>query len=210
VAAAAPLQPPPDDPRPELPVAAAATLAHILDSWPVLEPEWLRTVVANGWRLGPDTAVLLLRRHRTDGHLRPLVEAAAGPLAAWLSGQVPSLAGGRRTVAPPDPAPHLAGVPAELVAVAAATGEEIGAALQGRFRSQRVSAADRAPLVAYIAHLPAGALAAVAHALREVHGDAATTMLAAYLADLATTRNRMLLDLAPPTTVPPTTDGDAT
>ena len=209
VGAAAPLQPPPDDPRPEIPTAAVARLAHILDAWPMLEPEWLRTVVAHGWRLGPDTTVVLLRRHRTDGHVRPLVEAAAGPLAGWLAEHVPSLAGGRRTVPPPDPAPHLSGVPPELVAVAAAGGTEIGAALQARFRFHRISVADRAPLVAYIVHLPTGALAEVAAALRAVHGDAATTMLAAYLADLATTRNQMLLDLAPPGTVPSPADGGA-
>jgi hypothetical protein len=209
VGAVAPLQAPPADTRPEIPVAAATRLAHVLDAWPVLEPEWLRTVVANGWRLGPDTAVALLRRHRTDGHIRPLVEAAAGPLAAWLAEHVPSLAGGRRTVSPPDPAPHLAGVPPELVAVAAAPGEEVAAALQARLRHHRLTAADRAPLVAYIAHLPAGALPAVAAALGEVHADAATTMLAAYLADLATTRNQMLIDLAPPGPPSTSTDGGA-
>jgi hypothetical protein len=209
IGAAAPLQPPPIDARPEIPAAAVSRLAHVLDSWPVLEPEWLRTVVAHGWRLGPDTAVALLRRHRTDGHVRPLVEAAAGPLAGWLAEHVPSLAGGRRTVAPPDPAPHLAGVPAELVAAAAGTADEVGAALQARFRFHRLTAADRAPLVAYIAHLPAGTLAGVAAALAEVHGDAATTMLAAYLADLATTRNQMLIDLAPPDTPVPPTEGGA-
>lgn len=209
IGAAAPLQPPLPDDRPEIPAAATTRLAHILDSWPVLEPEWLRTVVANGWRLGPDTAVALLRRHRTDGHIRPLVEAAAGPLAGWLAEHVPSLAGGRRTVSPPDPAPHLAGVPTELVAVAAASGEEVGAALQARFRAHRLTAADRAPLVAYIAHLPAAALAGVAAALAEVHGDAATTMLAAYLTDLATTRNQMLIDLAPSGTPSSAADGGA-
>ncbi len=211
VGAVAPLQAPPDDQRPEVPAAATARLAHILDAWPVLEPEWLRTVVATGWRLGPDTAVALLRRHRTDGHLRPLVEAAAGPLAGGLAEHVPSLAGGRRPVSPPDPAPHLAGVPPELVAVAAASGEEVGAALLARFRSHRLTAADRAPLVAYIVHLPAATLPAVAAALAQVHADAATTMLAAYLTDLATTRNQMLIDLAPPgtPTASDSTDGGA-
>jgi hypothetical protein len=111
---------------------------------------------------------------------------------------VPSLAGGRRTVPPADPEAHLAGVPPELVAVAAAGGEEIAAALQARFRSQRLSAADRAPLVAYLVHLPAGALGPVAAGLREVHADAASTMLAAYLADLATTRDQMLQELTMP------------
>lgn len=201
--AAAPLQPPPPDPRPEIPATAVTRLAHILDAWPVLEHEWLRTVVANGWRLGPDTTVALLRRHRTDGHLRPLVEAAAGPLAAWLAEHVPSLAGGKRTVPPADPAPHLAGVPPELVAVASASGEEIGAALRARLRFHRLTAADRAPLVAYVVHLPPGVLGVVAMALAEVYGDAATTMLAAYLADLATTRNQMLHDLTPTDPSPP-------
>jgi hypothetical protein len=44
-----------------------------------------------------------------------------------------------------------------------------------------------------------------------VHADAATTMLAAYLTDLATTRNQMLIDLAPPgtPTASDSTDGGA-
>ncbi len=83
------------------------------------------------------------------------------------------------------------------------------APLQGRLRFQRVSAADRAPLVAYLVHLPPGTLAAVADALREVHGDAATTMLAAYLADLATTRNQMLHELTGPGSTEPTERKDA-
>lgn len=201
--AATPLRPPPPDGRPEIPAAAARHLAHVIDAWPVLEPEWLRTVLHHGWRLGADTTVLLLRRHRTDVHLRPLVEAAAGPLAGWLADHVPSLAAGKRPSPARDPAPHLAGVPPELVTAAAGEGPDVAAALVGHLRFRRISAADRAPLVAFLAHVPPTVLPAVAAALAEVHGDSATTMLAAYLADLATTRSQMLRDLTPPAAPPP-------
>jgi hypothetical protein len=60
------------------------------------------------------------------------------------------------------------------------------------------SPAERAPLVAYLAHVPAVALAEIAESLGALHTDAATTMLAAYLADFATTRHLMLEDLRVP------------
>lgn len=210
VAPAAPLQVPPADPRPEIPAAAAARLVHVLDAWPVLEPEWLRTVVGNGWRLGPATTVTLLRRHRTDAHVRPLVEAAAGPLAGWLADHVPSLAGGKRAVAAPDPSDHLAGVPPELVAAATASPGEVAAAVRARVQFHGRSPAERAPLVAYLAHVPAVALAEIAEALGALHADAATTMLAAYLADLATTRNLMLQELTMTRDDPSTTPNGRT
>jgi hypothetical protein len=153
--------------------------------------------------------VLLLRRHRTDGQHRPLREAAAGPLAGWLTEHVPSLAGGRRAVLPPDPAPHLAAVPPELVAVAGGSPGEVAAAVRARVQFHGRSPAERAPLVAYLAHVPPAALAETAEALGALPADAATTMLAAYLADLATTRNQMLLGLAPPAPDAASPDGGA-
>ncbi len=34
--------------------------------WPVLEDEWVLTVIERGMRLPPDVVVALLIRHRTD------------------------------------------------------------------------------------------------------------------------------------------------
>jgi hypothetical protein len=187
---------------------AADRLRHLLDSWPVLEAEWLQAVIDGGWRLGPDTAVTLLRRHRTEPAVRELVERAAGPLAAWVVAQVPSLAPAKRapsSVAPVDLRPPLVGVPEELVAALGGPVDDIAATLALRFRLHRLTPGDRAPLVAFVVHVPVVALADVAATLHAVYTDAAGTMLAAYLADLATTRHQMILDLAPhaPSASPP-------
>ncbi len=196
LAAAPPLQPPSTDGRPEIPEIAVARLAHVLDSWPALEPEWLGAVIAGGWRFGPDTAVSLLRRHRTDAALLPLVLDAAGPLAGWLAEHVPSLAPPRRTVTRDvSPEPSLAGVPDSLVAVLAASADESAAAITTWFSLHHASPAHRAPLVAWMIHLPPPSLPAVADALRAVATDPGGTMLAATLTDLAMTRHLMLLDL---------------
>jgi hypothetical protein len=194
------LQPPPTDLRPQVPAAAADRLRHLLDSWPVLEAEWLQAVIDGGWRLGPDTAVALLRRHRTEPAVRELVERAAGPLAAWVVAQVPSLAPAKRAssnVASDDLRPPLVGVPEELVAALGGPVDDIAATLALRFRLHRLTPGDRAPLVAFLVHVPVVVLADVAATLHAVYTDAAGTMLAAYLADLATTRHQMILDLAP-------------
>lgn len=192
------LQSPAPDPRPEIPAAAAARLDHILDSWPVVEHEWLLAVLAGGWRLDPASTVRLLRRHRTDAVLLPIVLDATGPLGPWLADQVPSLAPPKRTVARDvSPEPSLAGVPAELIAVAGATPGEIAAAVRARVQIHGRSPAERAPLIAFIAHVAPQALPEIGEALGAFHGDAAATMLAAHLADLATTRLLMLHDLRP-------------
>ena len=53
-AASAPLDPAPADARPPTPPAATFTWRQIVADWPVLEDEWLLTVIANGWRLAPE------------------------------------------------------------------------------------------------------------------------------------------------------------
>jgi hypothetical protein len=72
-------------------------------------------------------------------------------------------------------------------------------------RGHRLTAPERAPLVALLVQVSPVALPGLASLLGEVYTDAAGTMLAAYLADLAMTRHQMLLDLAP-RRQPPTTD----
>jgi hypothetical protein len=56
--------PPTDDPRPVTPTVATATWRRIVADWPVLEDEWVLTVIQRGLRLSPELVVPLLTRHR--------------------------------------------------------------------------------------------------------------------------------------------------
>jgi hypothetical protein len=112
--------------------------------------------------------------------------------------QVRSLAPPRRAVSREvTTTPSLAGVPDELVAALDASPDEAARAIRTWFSLHRTSPAHRAPLVAWVLHLPPESLPVVADGLRSVAADAAGTMLAATLTDLATTRHLMLHDLLP-------------
>ena len=50
-----PLAPPPPDDRPECIPAAVDRWHHVTTSWPVLEDEWMLTLVGQGWRLAART-----------------------------------------------------------------------------------------------------------------------------------------------------------
>lgn len=95
------LQPPEPDPRPVASGAAAATWRTIVAEWPVLEDEWMLTVVGGGWRLPADVLVAALLRHRSDAVRRARVALAGGPLTGWVGDHVEALAprGSNRTVA---------------------------------------------------------------------------------------------------------------
>lgn len=87
-----PLMPPPPDPRPMVPSAAAQRWREIVANWPVLEPEWLAVASAARWRPSPDVLVAMLRRHRRSPHVGAAVVAFGGLLASWLIEHVPELA----------------------------------------------------------------------------------------------------------------------
>ncbi len=91
-----PLAPPPIDDRPECVPAATDRWYHITTSWPVLEDEWMFTLVDHGWRLAAELVPPALHRHRRDPIRRARVMVAAGPLADWLLDHVPDLAPRRR------------------------------------------------------------------------------------------------------------------
>ena len=80
------------DDRPVCVPAAAERWHHVVSSWPVLEDEWMLTLLTNGWRVPPDLVPDMLTRHRSDPIRRARAELACGPLAGWLVGHLPELA----------------------------------------------------------------------------------------------------------------------
>ncbi len=86
-----PIAGPDADDRPVCVPAAAERWHHVVSSWPVLEDEWMLTLLTNGWRVPPDLVPELLTRHRSDPIRRTRAELACGPLAGWLVGHLPEL-----------------------------------------------------------------------------------------------------------------------
>ena len=103
---AAALQSPEADSRPVVPAAAADDWRTIVAEWPVLEDEWMLTVIARGWRLSPDVLVAALLRHRGDAVRRTRVVLAGGPLAAWATDHVEALTPRGGTLRVPAEAVH--------------------------------------------------------------------------------------------------------
>lgn len=190
---AAGLQPPPHDPRPPIPSAAAATWRTVVAEWPVLEDEWMLTVLDRGWRLAPDVVVEALARHRTDAVRRARVALAAGPIAGWLAEHVPELAARRATV-PAEAVqrlPELA-LPLELAELVALDAHTFVTRLMAQFDG--FSAAHRPVLVNLIARCRPEVLSHAADALGRYPSG-----LALVLSDGARLRARMLAELATPT-----------
>ena len=125
------------DDRPVCVPAAAERWHHVVSSWPVLEDEWMLTVISNGWRVPADLVPELLTRHRTDPIRRARAELACGPLAGWLVGHLPELAARGATGAHPDPSadeiaelPPLP-IPPDLEPLLDAEGDVVAAQLAG-------------------------------------------------------------------------------
>lgn len=78
------LAPPASDAREVTSPTATALWRAVCADWPVLEDEWLATVLSSGHRLSPELVVPLLVRHRNDSVRHATVRAAAGPVADWL------------------------------------------------------------------------------------------------------------------------------
>lgn len=186
------LQPPEPDPRPTCSSAAVATWRTVVAEWPVLEDEWVLTVIERRLRVPPDALVELLQRHRGDAVRRARVAIAGGPLAAWLVEHVPSLAATQRTQPSAEAVatlPELP-VPPELAHLATADAHTFVRRIAQGFDAGEFSAPHRAVLVNLFARCRP-----------EVLADAATTFgraqfgLALALGDLAALRRRMLAEL---------------
>jgi hypothetical protein len=195
---AAPLAAPPSDERPPCPPAAVERWHHIIASWPVLEDEWLLALVAAGWRASPELAPVMLRRHRSDPRRRAMATAVIGPLAPWLVEQLPELVSSASGTRPefPGELPALPISP-ELAPLLTATGTEAGGVLALGFARGAFGSPHRGVLVNVVARIRPDALGDLAEALEAVDPSSVGYGLATVLADLATTRRRMLAELAP-------------
>lgn len=194
---------PPHDDRPTCTPAAVDRWHHVTTSWPVLEDEWVLTVLANGWRVAPELVPALLVRHRSDPLRRARVELACGPLGEWLAGFVPALVPRGPHARPADLAAALEHVgelpelpiPADLQPMLSTPGTDTGSALARAIDAGELAHAHRGVLVNLIARCRSDALVAIAEALGAVPADSPGYGLASVLADLAATRRRMLDEL---------------
>ncbi len=195
-----PLAAPAIDERQECVPAAAARWPHIIASWPVLEDEWTLMLVTNGWRVAPELIPAMLRRHRRDPVRRARVLAAAGPVAEWLVEHLPDLEGTHQpgAVVPEVLAelPDLP-IPPDLARLIGSPGAESGRVLAGAIEDGSLGAAHRAVLVNLVARVRPDALGDIAEVLSAVDPLSPGHGLASVLADLATTRARMLDELIP-------------
>jgi len=191
---------PAPDERPPCVPAAADRWHHITVSWPVLEDEWMLTLISNGWRMPPELVALVLRRHRRDLVRRTRAEVACGPLAPWLVNQLPELAAPTNKVSPSPESigelPELP-IPPDLAALLTAPGDESGRMLRAGIESGQLGPAHRAVLVNLLARVRPDALLDLAKALDSVDQISPGYGLAVALADLAKTRHQMLDELNP-------------
>lgn len=188
------------DDRPPCTPAAVERWGHITTSWPVLEDEWVLTLIEQGWRVAPDLVATMLQRHRLDPVRRARVVVAAGPLASWLIEHLPELDAGRPRQLTAAEAEQLGELPAlpippELEPLLDARGAEVGGAIAVGLEARTLVEAHRAVLVNVVARCAPDGLIDVADVLDAVDPVSPGRGLALVLADLATTRLRMLDEL---------------
>lgn len=198
---APPLAPAPADPRPPTSPAASATWHRIVAEWPVLEDEWLLTVVQHGWRVAPELVVPVLARHRGDAvrHARALL--ATGPLGEWMVGLSPRLAAVSSSRPAPEAVatlPELPVVP-ELAAMLHAPADTVTRRLADGLGRGEFGAAHRAVLANFVARVGREVLAPLADALDHTErADGRSPLgLAFSLAHLARLRHQALGELPP-------------
>lgn len=183
------LQPPTDDLRPWCSPAAVHTWREIIAEWPVLEDEWVLTVIESGQRVPPDVLVELLQRHRGDAVRRARVELAGGPVSAWITDHVPSLAPSSKRPPAVDAVvalPDLA-LPPELAELLALDAHSFVGRIMPGFESLQYGASHKAVLVNLFARCrPAVLLDAADELARVGYG------LAFAMSDLCRLRHRML------------------
>ncbi len=190
---AAPLQPPTDDERPLCSPAAVQCWREIVAEWPVLEDEWVLTVVEQGLRVPPDALAELLFRHRGDAVRRTRVALAAGPAAGWLADQIDRLApsnsstsvSAERVTSLPD-----LPLPPELAELRSVDAHTFASRLAQGFTSSAFGPAHKAVLVNLLARCRPAVLLDAAEAL-----DRTGVGLALALGDLARLRHRMMTTL---------------
>jgi len=197
--AAALVAAPAADPRPITPPSATATWRRIVGDWPVLEDEWVLTVVRSGRRLAPELVPPLLARHRTDAVRHTRVRTAAGPLGEWMIDWSPRLACASKQRAVPElvaEVPELQITP-ELLPLLTASPRDVVAAVAGGLGAGRLVTSHRAVLVNLIARVAPAALVPLADALRRLDPALPSIGISFALADLAHLRHHLLTELEP-------------
>ncbi len=192
LAAADALAAPEHDDRPWCSPAAVTTWRLVADEWPVLEDEWVLTLIQQGLRLPPDALVGLLRRHRGDAVRQARVAIAGGSLTQWIVEHMPTPAATTgRTVAAETVAslPELPVSP-EFAGLLVADAHTFVAGLVPGFAAGIYGAPHRAVLVNLVARCRPAVLLDAADALDRTHVGQALA-----LADLARLRHRMLTEL---------------
>jgi len=194
-----PLAPPDDDDRPPCVPAAVDRWHHITTSWPVLDDEWMLTLVGNGWRLAPELVPTALGRHRRDPVRHARVRIAAGPLADWLIGHLPDLASTQpKAIVDPEALAELPElpIPPDLTALLSASGAEVGTVVGSGLEQGDFGQPHRGVLVNLVARMVPSGLADLATVLDAVDPYSAGAGTASVLGDLAITRHRMLDELS--------------
>lgn len=189
---------PDTDQRRECVPAATERWHHITSSWPVLEDEWMLTLIVNRWRLAAELVPVALQRHRSDPVRHARVRAAAGPAADWLIEQLPDLACTKQGVVDSEAIGELIElpIPPELLDLLHASGKQVGATVGAAIEQGRFAHAHRAVLVNLIARVAPAGLPDLIDALDGVDPHSSGAGLASVLADLALTRQRMLDELS--------------
>jgi hypothetical protein len=185
------LQPPSADSRPVNSSASSATWRTVVEEWPLLEDEWMLTLIEQGRRPAPDVLVAALARHRNDPVRRARVALAGGTLAEWVVGHVLALEASPRSV-PAEAVvslPELA-IPPDLAELLGADAHTFVRRLMAGFEAGAYGPSHRPVLTNLLARCRRAVLLDAAEAL-ERHG----TGLALALADLARLRHRMLHEL---------------
>jgi hypothetical protein len=178
--------------RPMIPPASAPTWRAIVSEWPVLEDEWMLTVIGLGYRLSPDVLVAALMRHRNDPVRRARAALAGGPLSAWLIDQVDGLAAANGRTASADAVtslPELA-IPPELTELIAIDAHTFVSRLIPRFEQGEFGPAHRAVLTNLFARCRWEVLLDTAEALESLG-----TTLSLPFAELCRLRHTMLVEL---------------
>ncbi|MEN9643429.1 MAG: hypothetical protein RL238_98 [Actinomycetota bacterium] len=191
--------PPDADPRPLTPPSATATWHRVVSDWPVLEDEWVLTVVRNGHRLAPELVPPLLARHRADGVRHARVRAAAGPLADWMISWSPRLACTSKQRVVPELVAEVPELPItpDLVGLLSAPPARVAEVVAGGLSSGALAVSHRPVLVNLVARVQPAALEPLAVALDRVDPSRSTIGIALALADLARLRHHLLTELEP-------------
>ena len=191
------LETPDDDPRPVTPFSSTATWRRVVSDWPVLEDEWMLSVIQTGHRLAPELVVPMLARHRTDATRHARVVVAAGPLGPWMIDWSPRLACAAKKPAVMEALgelPELAIVP-DLLPVLWASPKQAAHTIAGGLSSGVFGISHRAVLINVVARINPASLPELGEAIGRVDPSLPSIGLAFALADLVSLRRQMLVEL---------------